>query len=117
MLMKRKFQESAYTFVEVMLMIFAFFIVLAISVPILTELKDMRLKKRILKNIRLLEYYSESYFEKNNTASVTLYELVGPKKVIPELKYIDREVYPETLYQGEVIQVETERFGLLSLED
>lgn len=115
--MKQIAKESAYTFVEAMIVIFAFFIVLAITVPILSELKDTSLKNRILKNIRLLEYYSESYFEKNKADSVSLYELIGPKKAIPELKHFDGEMYPEVLYRGEEIKVKTDRLGVLSLKD
>ncbi len=115
--MYKKPYTSAYTFVEAIILIVAFFIVLAVSVPIVSHLKDARIEIRIKKNIKLLKHYSDSYFEENEVLQVSLYELVGPKNPIPRLVYYDGERYPEIIFQGEGISVETKRFGVLSSED
>jgi competence protein ComGC len=115
--MKVRSHTAAYTFIEVMIAVFAFFIILAVSVPTLAQIKDARLKNQIIKNVRLLEYYADFYFDKHSATSVSLYELIGPKKPIPELKVYGNETYPEIIYKGELIRVETEKFGVLTNKD
>ena len=46
---KKKPYTSAYTFVEAIILTVAFFIVLAVSVPIISHLKDARIEIRIKK--------------------------------------------------------------------
>ena len=115
--MYKKLHTSAYTFVEAIIVIVAFFIVVAVSVPIISHLEDARIEIKIQKNIKLLKYYSDRYFEENEVLQVSLYELVGPKNPIPNLKYFDGEHYPDIIFKGEAIKVETKRYGILSSVD
>ena len=77
--MKVKRHTAAYTFIEVMIVVFAFFIILAVSVPTLAQIKDARLKNQIIKMYASWSIMREFYFDKHTVTSVSLYELIGPK--------------------------------------
>ena len=115
--MNKNKHTLAFTFVEAIIVIVAFFIIMAAAVPTLSHLKDTRIKNGIQKNIERLKHYSDNYFEENNKLSVSFFELVGPQSPIPSLQYYEEERYPEIIFKGERIKLETKRFGVLSSED
>ena len=113
--MKNK-KNSGFTVIEFCIVLIAFLIVLAATIPIMNHRLEARDRSKILRNIRLLEVHSIAYFKKHETSSIGFYDLVGPGKPIYKLVYAHNEVYPEVIYKNEAITVQTERFGKLTLD-
>lgn len=113
--MKTK-KNLGFTVIEFCIVLIAFLIVLAATIPIMNHRLEAQDRSKILRNIRLLEVHSKVHFKKHETSAIGFYELVGPGKPIHKMIYADNEVYPEVIYKNEAITVQTERFGKLTLD-
>lgn len=113
--MKTK-KDSGFTVIEFCIVLIAFLIVLAATIPVMDHRLEAKDKAKILSNIKLLEVHSIAYFKKHETNSIGFYDLVGPGKPIYKLVYAHNEVYPEVIHRHEAITVQTERFGKLTTD-
>lgn len=89
--------------------------ILVILLPLIESLNTNKNKTGIINNLKLIRKHSKVYFEKHDAKSVSLYEIVGPKKKIKELKIFADEIYPDHIYEGEYISVITKKYGLLKI--
>ena len=113
--MQSQAKKYGFTLIEFFLLGFALFLLLIITFPLLQEFSDRSQKKRIVRNLDQILYYSDQYFIEHDVNSVSLYEFIGPRKVISELKIIEDEVYPEIIYRNEGISAHSEKHGTISV--
>ena len=114
--MKIKQRKYGFTAVEFFLSTIALFLLLIITFPILQELTERKQIGQIKENLNKIQDYAEQYFEEQNADSVSIYEFIGPRKVIPELEIIADEEYPETIFRDKQISVYSKRYGMLSVQ-
>ena len=113
--MQIKLDKNGFTLIEFLLSIIAFFLLLITTYPILQELTERTKKIQIKDNLNQIQDYSNQYFEEHFTNSVSLYELIGPRKVIPELGIIADEEYPETIFRDEEISAYSKKYGKITV--
>jgi competence protein ComGC len=109
--MQTQAKTYGFTLIEFFLSIFALFLLLIITFPILQEYNERSQKKRIVANLNQILSSANQYFEEYDVYSVSLYEFIGPRKVISELEIIEDEVYPEIIYRDEGISAHSEKYG------
>mgnify|MGYP000433112434 CR=1 FL=1 len=109
--MQIKLNERGFTSIEFFLSIIALFLLLITTVPILQELIEQSHIIQIKDNLNLIRDHSDQYFEEHATNSVSLYEFIGPRKVIPELEIIADEQYTETIFRDEKISAYSKKYG------
>ena len=80
------------------------------------ELIERTQTSQIKENLNQIRDYSDQYFEEHATNSVSLYEFIGPRKVIPELVIIADEEYPETIFRDEEISAHSKKYGTISVQ-
>ena len=114
--MQIKLDKHGFTLIEFFLSIVALFLLLIITYPILQELTERTHTSQIKENLTQIRNYSDQYFEEHATNSVSLYEFIGPRKVIPELQIIADEKYPETIFRDEEISVYSKKYGTISVQ-
>ena len=114
--MHAKAKTNGFTSIEFFLSMVALFLLAIITFPILQEYSERRQKNEISGNLNQILYYSSQYFDKHDVNSVSLYQFIGPRKVIPELTIIADEVYPETIYRGEIISAYSEKYGQINVQ-
>ena len=114
--MKIKLDKFGFTLIEFFLSIVTLFLLLIITYPILLELSERSETSQIKENLTQIRNYSEQYFEGHATNSVSLYEFIGPRKVIPELEIIADEKYPETIFRDEEISAVSKKYGTISVQ-
>ena len=114
--MQIKLDKHGFTLIEFFLSIVALFLLLIITYPILQELTERTQTSQIKENLTQIRNYSDQYFEEHATNSVSLYEFIGPRKVIPELQIIADEEYPETIFRDEEISVYSKKYGTISVQ-
>ena len=96
--MQIKLDKHGFTLIEFFLSIVALFLLLIITYPILQELTERTQTSQIKENLTQIRNYSDQYFEEHATNSVSLYEFIGPRKVIPELEIIADEDTPKQFF-------------------
>ena len=114
--MKTKLNKLGFTLIEFFLSIVGLFLLLIITYPILQELTERNQRIQIKKNLNQIRYYSDQYFEEHSINSVSLYEFIGPRKVIPELEIIADEEYPETIFRNKEISVYSKKYGTITVQ-
>lgn len=105
-----------FTLIEFFLSSVALFLLAIIILPLIQEFVASSQKAKILRNLAKIEHYAELYFEESDASSVSLYQLVGPKKKIPKLESIVGESYPKVIFRYGNLAVDTEKFGRIHLE-
>ena len=114
--MQIKLDKHGFTLIEFFLSIVALFLLLIITYPILQELTKRTQISHIKENLSQIRNYSDQYFEEHATNSVSLYEFIGPRKVIAELEIIADEEYPETIFRDEEISAYSKKYGTISVQ-
>ena len=114
--MQTKLDRQGFTIIEFFLSIVALFLLLIITFPILQELTKRTCIIQIKENLNQIRNYSDQYFEEHATNYVSLYEFIGPRKVIPELEIIADEEYPETIFRDKEISAYSKKFGTISVQ-
>ena len=109
--MGTKHDKYTFNLVELILSMVGLFLLLIITYPILQKLIKQTQKSQIEKNLNQIRYYSDQYFEEHGTNSVSIYEFIGPRKIISELKIIADEKYPEIILRGKEISAYSEKYG------
>ena len=113
--MASKGQKLGFTLIEFFLSIVALFLLLIISYPILQEYSERSQRSKIIDNLNQIRYYSNQYFNENEANSASLYQFIGPRKKISELKIIADEVYQEQIYRDKEISAYSEKFGYITV--
>ena len=80
------------------------------------ELTERSQTGQIKENLNEIRNYSDQYFEEHTTNSVSLYEFIGPRKVIPELEIIVDEEYPETIFRNKEISAYSKKYGTITVQ-
>ena len=80
------------------------------------ELTERDQTSQIKENLNQIRNYSDQYFEEQAINSVSLYEFIGPRKVIPELKIIADEEYPETIFRNKEISAYSKKYGTITVQ-
>ena len=114
--MKTKLGELGFILIEFFLSIFVLCLLLMITYPILQELIERSQTGQIKENLNQIRNYSDQYFEEHTTNSVSLYEFIGPRKVIPELEIIADEEYPETIFRNKEISAYSKKYGTITVQ-
>lgn len=109
-------RTRGFTLIEFFLSSVALFLLAIIILPLIQELEASNQKTKILRNLAKIQVHADLYFEESGASSVSLYQLVGPKKEIPKLESIVGESYPKVIYRDVNLSVKTEKFGLIHLE-
>ena len=113
--MQTNLDKHGFTLIECFLSIVALFLLLIITYPILLELTERSQTSQIKENLYQIRNYSDQYFEGHATNSVSLYEFIGPRKVIPDLKIIADEEYPEIIFRDEEISAYSKKYGTITV--
>lgn len=71
---------------------------------------------QIEENLIQIRDYADQYFKEYTVNSVSLYEFIGPKKVILELKIIADEEYPKIIFRNQKISAHSEKYGTISVQ-
>ena len=114
--MQVKLDKRGFTLIEFFLSVFALFLLLIITYPILLELTERTQTRMIKENLSQIRNYSDQYFEDHAKNSVSLYEFIGPRKVIPELEIIADEEYPEIIFRDKKISAYSKKYGRISVQ-
>lgn len=109
-------RTRGFTLIEFFLSSVALFLLAIILLPLFQKFELSNQKAQILSNLATIRLHADLYFEGSDASSVSLYQLVGPKKVIPKLKSVAGESYPEVIYRNVALTVKTDKLGLISLE-
>ena len=80
------------------------------------ELTERTQISQIKENLTQIRDFSDQYFDERAANSVSLYEFVGPRKVIPELEIIADEKYPEIIFRDEEISAYSKKYGTLTVQ-
>ena len=113
--MKIRKTKCGFTLIEFLLSIVTLFLLLIITYPILQEYNKRSQISSIKQNLNEIRQHSNRYFNEHTVNSVSLFQFVGPRKAIPELKIIADEVYPKTIYREEDITAYSEKFGFVTI--
>jgi Tfp pilus assembly protein PilE len=108
--------KHGFTIIEFFLSVVALFLLLIITYPILQESSERSERSKIKENLNQIRDCSEQYFEEHTVNSVSLFNFVGPRKEISELKIIADEEYSETIYRGKEISAFSKKYGSISVE-
>lgn len=114
--MQIKLNKNGFTLIEFFLSIVALFLLSIITYPILLELTERTQIRQIKENLNKIRNYSDSHFKEHGTNSASLYEFIGPRKVIPELEIIVDEEYPETIFRDKEISAYSKIYGTISVQ-
>ena len=114
--MQIKRDQHCFTLIEFFLSVVALFLLLIITYPIVQELTERTQTSQIKENLMQIRNYSNQYFEEHATNSVSLYEFIGPRKVIPELEIIADEEYPETIFRDQEISAYSKIYGTITAQ-
>ena len=114
--MQIKAKKYGFTLIEFFLSIVALFLLLIITYPILQELSERSQTSQIKENLNQIRNYSDQYFEEHLVNSVSLYEFIGPRKVIPVLEIIADEEYPETIFRDKEISAYSKKYGTITVQ-
>lgn len=109
-------KARGFTLIEFFLSSVALFLLAIILLPLFQKFELGNQKAQILSNLAKIRLHAELYFEDSEEDSVSLYQLVGPKKVIPKLNSVLGETYPEIIYRNESLVVRTEKLGVIRLD-
>ena len=80
------------------------------------DLTERSQTSQIKDNLNQIRNYSDQYFEKHDINSVSLYEFIGPRKVIPKLEIIADEEYPETIFRKKEISAYSKKYGTIKVQ-
>ena len=114
--MQINLDRHGFTLIEFLLSMVAMFLLLIITYPILQELTNRTQISQIKENLNLIRNYSDQYFEKHTTNSVSLYKFIGPRKAIAALEIIADEEYPETIFRDEEISAVSKKYGTITVQ-
>ena len=109
-------KNLGFTVIEFCIVLMAFLIVLAATIPIMEHRIKAQDKSKILSNMRLLKVHAEAFFTQHETGAIRFYDLVGLDKPIYKFEYVQNETYPEVIYKNEPISVQTLSFGRLTID-
>ena len=109
-------RTKEFTLIEFFLSSVALFLLVIILLPLFEKFELSNQKAQIRSNLAEIRFHADLYFEETDAVSVSLYQLTGPKKVIPNLKSVAGESYPEVIYRNEALSVQTEKFGRIYLD-
>ena len=109
-------KNLGFTVIEFCIVLMAFLIVLAATIPIMEHRIKAQDKSKILSNMRLLKVHAEAFFTQHETGAIRFYDLVGLDKPIYKFEYVQNETYPEVIYRNEPISVQTQSFGRLTID-
>ena len=109
-------KKYGLTSIEFFLSLIALFLLLIITYPILHEISELRHTNRIKENLYLIRNYSNQYFEEYTADSVSLYQFVGPRKKISNLKVIADEEYPKIIFKNKEISAYSKKYGTISVQ-
>ena len=108
--------KYGFNLIEFFLSGLALFLLLIISYPIFQDLTKETQTNQIKENLHLIRNFAYQYFQENASDSVSLYELIGPRKMISELKIIADEEYPEIILRGEKISAFSKKYGTITVQ-
>lgn len=114
--MQTKAKNLGFTIIEFFLSVVALFLLLIITYPILREYSERSQRNQIKANLNQIRDCADRYFAEHAQNSVSLYQFIGPRKEISELKVIADEVYQETIFRGKEISAFSEKYGDLTVE-
>ena len=114
--MQINLEKHGFTSIEFFLSIVAVFLLLITVYPILEEIIERSQISQIKDNLNQIRSYSDRYFKEHVVNSVSLYEFIGPRKVIPKLEMIADEKYPETIYREKEISAYSKKYGTISVK-
>ena len=113
--MPKNSKQYGLTSIELFLSIIALFLLLITTYPILLEKSEQSQRNRIKENLNQIRNYSDQYFKEHQTNSVSLYQLIGPRKEISELEVITDEEYPKIIYRDKEIVANSEKYGVVTV--
>lgn len=114
--MLTRLNECGFTLIEFFLSIVALFLLLLISYPIVQELIEQKHTSQIKNNLIQIRNFADIYFEEHSTNSVSLYEFIGPRKVIPKFEAVADEVYPKIILRDNEISAYSKKYGTISVQ-
>ena len=104
-------KKSKLTFVEFLFSTIAIFLLVIITVPIFQEYSERRDVIKIRNNINQIKYHADRFFLESDEDKVNLYQLIGPRKGITEIKIIADEVYPQLIFRDRSIYAYSAKYG------
>ena len=114
--MRIKLGKQGLNLIEFFLSIVALLLLFMITYPILQQLIERSETAQIKENLNQILSYSDQYFEEHATNSVSLFEFIGPRKVIPVLEIVADEEYPVKIFRNKEMSAQSKKYGVISVQ-
>ena len=114
--MRLKLNNKGFSVIELFLSLIALFLLFIVTYPILLQLIAQSEIIKIKDNLSQIRSCANQYFERNPTSSVSLYEFIGPRKAIGELKIVADEEYQEIILRNEEISAYSTKHGTITIQ-
>jgi type IV pilus assembly protein PilA len=101
----RKSPASAFTLVEIMIVVVIIGLLATMAIPAFQKIKQKSQDNTVLNNARQLAAAADQYFLETGVTTVASTDLVGPTQYIRYQQPVGNEVYPSFLTQGVTITV------------
>lgn len=101
----RKTPASAFTLVEIMIVVVIIGLLATMAIPAFQKIKQKSQDNTVLNNARQLAAAGDQYFLETGVTTVNSSDLIGPTQYIRFQRPVGNEVYPGVLTQGVTITV------------
>lgn len=103
--MKTNPARSAFTLVEVMIVVLIIGMLAAIAIPGFQKIRASSQDRAVMNNARQISQGADQYYLENGVSNVASANLVGSDKFVKTFQTIANEGYPANLTQGVTLTI------------